>query len=162
MSEGNNINIISLLSIFYVVKTFTCKHYWLIVYDNVVFVLGTTINLDGLHEETLQEHSIGEIFYIVTDPDVGDVPQSFIEVEEGPSSIVEEAPKVPISVKEGNEQSKKRKVTSQDIQVAQLDVLMLEKQKTIFEIQNMQLLKEKIKLEVAEMKSKASSSVNLK
>jgi predicted alpha/beta superfamily hydrolase len=138
----------------------------------LVFVVGTTINLDDLNENTLEENTIGDILYLVN-PDIGNAPPSFNDaiiphsppftfeessVTDEIPSMVEVAPKVPISVKEGSEEpkKKKRKVTTQDIQEAQLNVLMLERQKITVEIQNMQLLQAKLKLQVAEIKAKAN------
>lgn len=52
--------------------------------------------------------------------------------------------------------SKKRKVTHQDIQVMQFDVLKVEKHKIDLEVENLKLIKEKLKLEIEDLKAKNS------
>lgn len=52
---------------------------------------------------------------------------------------------------------KKRKISSQDIQEAQMDVLAMEKQKISIEIENLRLMQEKIRLEVELLRAKAGS-----
>ena len=52
--------------------------------------------------------------------------------------------------------SKKRKVTHQDIQAMQFDVLKVEKHKIDLEVENLKLIKEKLKLEIEDLKAKNS------
>ena len=52
--------------------------------------------------------------------------------------------------------SKKRKVTHQDIQAMQLEVLKVEKQKINLEVETLMLIKEKLKLEIEHLKVKSS------
>ena len=52
--------------------------------------------------------------------------------------------------------SKKRKVTHQDIQAMQFDVLKVEKQKIDLEVENLKLIKEKLKLEIEDLKARNS------
>ncbi len=53
---------------------------------------------------------------------------------------------------------KLRKVSSQDIQKAQLPVFQVEKVKIEMEVENLKLIQEKMRLEIQELKSRASSS----
>ena len=53
--------------------------------------------------------------------------------------------------------SKKRKVTHQDIQVMQFDVLKFEKYKIDLEVENLKLIKEKLKLEIEDLKEKKTA-----
>ena len=55
---------------------------------------------------------------------------------------------------------KRRKVTQQDIQRMQLDVLCVEKQKIELEVENLLLAKQKLQLEVAELMAKNNPFVN--
>ena len=48
---------------------------------------------------------------------------------------------------------KKRKISTQDIQQMQMEILQLEKEKIAVEVENMNLMKEKLKLEVELLKS---------
>lgn len=50
--------------------------------------------------------------------------------------------------------SKKQKVTHQDIQAMQFDVLKVEKHKINLEVEKLKLIKEKLKLEIEDLKAK--------
>ena len=65
-----------------------------------------------------------------------------------PGSLV---PEVPIANCNLPPAAKKRKVSTQDIQKMQLEVLALEKKKIEMELENMQLANQKLKLEIQEM-----------
>ena len=54
-------------------------------------------------------------------------------------------------------QLKKRKVSQQDIQKMQLDVLNVEKVKTGLEVENLKLINTKLKLELEELKARKQS-----
>ena len=63
--------------------------------------------------------------------------------------------------KDASSSSKKRKITQQDVQSMQIDVLRMEKYKIELEVENLELRNKKLQLEIQELQTRNQSSVSL-
>jgi hypothetical protein len=64
-------------------------------------------------------------------------------------------------LKDASSSSKKHKITQQDVQSMQIDVLRMEKYKIELEVENLELQNKKLQLEIQELQTRNQSSVSL-
>jgi hypothetical protein len=63
--------------------------------------------------------------------------------------------------KDASSSSKKRKITQQDVQSMQIDVLRMEKYKIELEVENLELRNKKLQLEIQELQTRNQSLLSV-
>ena len=101
-----------------------------------------------IESDSLISDSITEILEATTQPTTSELSEPSQEICELPPP-----PKPPAA--------KKRKVSTQDIQQMQLEVLTIEKKKIEMEVENMQLMNQKLRLEIQELLARSQPVITI-